>query len=215
MKNLILIGAIASLMASPALAKKEATKPTKPTPAAGLMKVDPAASTVGWTGKKVLVNSAHSGTIKLKSGEIEVTNGNITKGNFVMDMTSITNEDLKADPKGKGKLEGHLKSADFFDVAKHPEATFKMTSAKTLPNPAPGKPTHEITGDLTLKGTTKPVTFPATVTMTGDKAEATATLTIDRTNWDVRYGSGKFFEGLGDKVIADEIALNVKLTATK
>lgn len=215
MKKMILFGAVASMMvASPAMAQKKAAEKSAK-PAATTMKVDPAASTVAWTGKKVLVDSAHSGSLKLKSGEVELTGNTLTKGNFVIDMNSLTNEDLKADPKGKGKLEGHLKSADFFDTAKFPEATFKMTSAKNLPKPAAGQPTHEITGDLTLKGVTKPVTFPATVTVAGDKAEAVANLKIDRTNWDVRYGSGKFFEGLGDKVIADEIALDVKLTATK
>ncbi|MCM2282189.1 MAG: YceI family protein [Bdellovibrionaceae bacterium] len=183
------------------------------TPAA--MKLDPATSEIKWEGSKKIIKSAHSGTVKLKSGEIQMTGDQVTSGNFEIDMTTITNTDLASSPKDQAKLVGHLKSEDFFSVEKHTTASFKITSAKTLKPAKAGDPTHEITGDLTIKGKTNKVTFPAVVTTTEGRTEAKANIVIDRTQWDVRYGSGKFFENLGDKVIADEIKFDVKLIATK
>lgn len=184
--------------------------------AATTLKVDPAQSEVAWTGKKVLVESAHNGTVAIKSGSINVADKNITGGEIVIDMNTINNRDLAASPSDKGKLEGHLKSPDFFDVAKFPTATFKITGAKALPTPKAGEPTHEVTGDFTMKGKTHPVTFPLVVTLGDDgKAEATGSLKIDRSKWDVRYASDKFFKGLGDKVIANDIDLSLKIVAAK
>lgn len=199
-----------------AQAKKEFKKEA-PAMAAAAMKIDAAASEVTWTGKKVLIDSAHTGTITIKSGNVMIANNNITGGQFELDMTSINNKDLAASPSDKGKLEGHLKSADFFDVQKFPTASFKVSSSKVLPaSTTANAPTHEVTGDLTIKGKTLPVTFPVTVKSTADgKTEATAAFKIDRTKWDVRYGSDKFFKGLGDKVIANDIDFTLKLVATK
>lgn len=177
------------------------------------MKIDTAKSQVNWTGRKVLVDSKHYGTVKIKSGEVTVEKGAITAGQFEIDMASIEAVDMQGKPK-KGDLEGHLKSADFFEVAKYPTSTFKVTSVKALKATGQG-PTHEITGDLTMKGKTQSVTFPARVAMKGKTAEATADFKIDRTQWDVRYASDKFFKGLGDKVIANDIELKLNLIATK
>lgn len=206
------------LSAALAVSAKKETKPAAAAApgAATTLKVDPAASEVAWTGKKVLVDSAHHGTIAIQSGTINFAAKNITGGEIVIDMNSINNKDLAASPSDKGKLEGHLKSPDFFDVQKYPTATFKITSAKALPSPKPGEATHEVTGDFTLKGKTHPVTVPLTITMPSEeKAEATGTLKIDRTKWDVRYASDKFFKGLGDKVIANDIDVSLKIVATK
>ena len=115
-------------------------------------------------------------------------------------MTSLVDNDLEGDYKGK--LEGHLKSDDFFAVASHPTAKLVFTSVK-----ASGKNSYEVTGDLTIKGITKSVTFD--VSVYGSKA--TATLKVDRAQYDVRYGSGSFFENLGDKTIYDEFDLVVDL----
>ena len=178
------------------------------------LKVDQKNSWLKWVGSKI-TGASHNGTVALKSGTIEVSADSIKSGVFEIDMASISNEDLKAKPKDSAKLVGHLKSEDFFSVEKHPTATFKITSVKPLANAAAGQPTHEIAGDLTIKGKANPVSFPATISLKNEKAEATANFAIDRTKWDVRYGSKKFFDNLGDKVIHDDIRLELKLNAVK
>lgn len=200
-------------LSSTALAKKSVAKPASPESAT--LKVDAEKSHVGWMGKKVLVDSSHNGTLKVKSGEIEIKDRQIAKGRFVIDMNTISNDDIKDDPGSKAKLEGHLKSPDFFDVKKFPEAVFEITSAKAMTKPAQGGHTHEVTGNLTMKGITHPVTFPATIAINDASATGKATFNIDRAKWDVRFASGKFFKSLGDKVIADEIEISLDLVATK
>lgn len=214
MKTLFTIALTSAMLASPVAFAKKETKPVKPEPTAVTLKVDTEKSEVKWTGRKVLVKSAHTGTIKVKSGELEWKDNTITKGNFVIDMASLSNTDLKGNPK-QADLEGHLKSADFFEVSKYPESKFVITSVKVLPTPPAVGPTHEITGDLTLKGETHSVTFPAAVTKTDKGAEAVANFKLDRTVWNVKYGSDKFFTGLGDKVIANDIELALKIIANK
>ena len=124
----------------------------------------------------------------------------LTGGEFVVDMPTLVSTDLEGE--SKGKLEGHLKSDDFFGVDSH--GTSKLVFTNVSPS---GKNSYEVTGDLTIKGITKPVTFD--VSIYGSKA--TATLKVDRTNYDVKYGSGSFFENLGDKTIYDEFDLVVDL----
>ncbi len=208
MKKLLLIPALVLGLSNVALANKKAAAPAKPT----TLKLNTSTSEIGWTGRKVLINDAHNGNMKLKSGEVMLTNNQITGGQFEIDMTSINNLDMEGKPK-KADLEGHLKSPDFFDVQKFPTAQFKISTVKPVTGVAGA--THEITGDLTLKGVTKPVTFPAQITMKDGMAEAVATLKIDRTVWGVKYASDKFFKNLGDKVIANEIDLNLKLVANQ
>lgn len=183
--------------------------------AAVVMKLDPAASQIKWEGSKKIVKSSHYGNVKLKSGEVQMTGDALTGGTFEIDMASIVSEDLASAPKDKAKLEGHLKNDDFFAVDKYPTSKFTITNVKALKAAKVGEPTHEITGDLTIKGKTNTVTFPAVVTSVADKAEAKAKIVIDRTKWDIRYGSGKFFDNLGDKVINDDIKFDVTLVAKK
>lgn len=154
-------------------------------------------STVVWKGKKV--TGAHEGTIQIKSGDLEFDNGDLVGGNFVIDMTTIQTTDLSGNMADK--LNGHLTSDDFFGVANHPTATLSFTNVtKTDAG-------YEITADLTIKETTKPITFTAVL----DNGTATADIVVDRTAYDVRYGSGKFFDGLGDKMIYDNFELSVAL----
>ena len=155
-------------------------------------------STVTWKAYKV--TGSHTGTVDLTSGALEFDNGALTGGTFVVNMTSLVSTDLEGEYKGK--LEGHLKSDDFFSVANHPTAQIVFTSVT-----ANGKNSYEVTGDLTIKGITKPITFDLSVY--GSKA--TASLKVDRAQYDVRYGSGSFFENLGDKTIYDEFDLVVDL----
>ena len=154
-------------------------------------------SQITWKGYKV--TGQHEGTITLKEGTLTFKDNKLTGGNFVMDMTSLTVTDLEGGMKGK--LEGHLKSDDFFGVEKHPTASFKITKVEGKD----GK--YKVTGALTIKGNTNTNTFDMTV----DKNSATAALKIDRSKYDVRYGSTSFFENLQDKAIYDEFDLNVNL----
>jgi polyisoprenoid-binding protein YceI len=155
-------------------------------------------SKIKWEGKKI--GGAHEGYINLKSGNLEMKNGDIVAGNFVVNMSSISCTDLK-DEAYNQKLVGHLKSDDFFSVEKFPEAKFVITSTKVKN----GKGT--ITGDITIKGKTESITFP--VEKTGN--DYSAKIEIDRSKFDVRYGSKSFFSGLGDNVIDDIFTLKVLL----
>ena len=156
-------------------------------------------SAIVWTGKKV--TGQHTGNIMIKSGNLDFDNGALTGGSLTIDMASITCSDLK--PKGAKKLEGHLKSDDFFGVPNHPTAQLTFTGV----NASKTRGSYEITADLTIKEITKSITFTAVV----GGNEATAIIVIDRTDFDVRYGSGSFFDDLGDKTIYDDFKLEVKL----
>lgn len=155
-------------------------------------------SKVTWKAYKV--TGSHIGTVNLKEGALMFDEGKLTGGEFVVDMTTLVSTDLEGEYKGK--LEGHLKSDDFFGVAKHPTSKLVFTSVKVS-----GKNSYEVEGDLTIKGITKPIRFD--VSVYGSKA--TATLKVDRAKYDVKYGSGSFFDNLGDKTIYDEFDLVVDL----
>ena len=158
-------------------------------------------SMLTWTGSKV--GGTHAGTINVSGGDVKVSDGAVTGGKVTIDMNSINCTDLEAG-KGKEKLEGHLKSPDFFDTATNPTASFEITSV------AGGN----ITGNLMLKGVTKSVTFPANVNVTPDGVAVTSgEFTINRTDWGIQYGSASFFDGLKDKAINDNIGLSIKLKA--
>ncbi|WP_339665074.1 YceI family protein [Maribacter arcticus] len=156
-------------------------------------------STVTWKGYKV--TGEHNGSIKLKSGFLEMKGKKLIGGEFVVDMTTLSNNDLAAG-QGKEKLEGHLKSADFFGVDANPNSKLVFTSVKPM-----NENSYTVTGDLTIKGISKPVTL--VVSMFENKA--TATIKVDRTKYDIKYGSGSFFDDLGDKAIYDEFDLVVDL----
>ena len=148
-------------------------------------------STVNWKGYKV--TGSHKGTIGIQSGNLIFEESFLVGGTFIIDMTTITVTDLEGEYKSK--LENHLKSDDFFGVEKFPTASLIFTSAK-----ATGKSAYEVQGNIVIKGKTEPITFNFSVY--GNKA--TASLKIDRSKFDVRYGSTSFFDGLKDKAIYDE-----------
>lgn len=166
-------------------------------------KADVAATQITWNGKKV--TGEHSGTVNLKEGWIKSDGKSLSGGEFVIDMSSIRDTDI-SDEKTRASLEGHLKSDDFFGVEKHPEAKLVLTGNAVFEG---GK--AKVKGNLTIKGITHPIDFVASESRNGDVITYTAVITVDRTLYDVRYGSGKFFASLGDKVIYDEFTLNVKL----
>ncbi|WP_347158563.1 YceI family protein [Pontibacter chitinilyticus] len=167
-------------------------------------------SELKWHAKKV--TGEHFGNIKLQSGALHINNNKLTGGNFVIDMSSISNTDIK-DDEYRGKLLGHLKSDDFFGVEKFPTATFKITNVKPIANAAAGQPNYTVTGDLTIKGITNPITFPAVVTVKNGVATAKADVTVNRAKYDVRYGSESFFGNLGDKAIYDDFVVSLNVTA--
>lgn len=168
--------------------------------------VDTQKSEINWKGTKV--TGEHVGAIQLKEGSLTAEGNKLTGGHFIVDMNTIVNEDLSGEYKTK--LEGHLKSDDFFGVEKHPKAIFVINKATYKEGS-----TYEVSGDLTIKGITNPVTFPATVNVEDNQITADATIVVDRAKYDVRYGSGSFFEGLGDKMIYDEFELKVSLVASQ
>ncbi len=169
--------------------------------------VDTSGSVIVWKGYKV--TGEHTGTVRLKSGELQFTDGKLTGGSFEADMTTITCTDLEG-PTAE-KLVGHLKSDDFFGVQKYPTARFVITKAF----PTDTKGNYRIVGNLTIKETTKEVRFNAQVTENSNQVKASGKLTIDRSDYNVRYGSGSFFDNLGDKTIYDEFDLNVTIVAKK
>jgi polyisoprenoid-binding protein YceI len=171
--------------------------------------VDVAKTTVEWKGGKI-VGGSHNGTVPLKSGKLTAVNGQLTGGEMVIDMTQIVCLDI-ADKDKNAYLVGHLKNEDFFNVTEHPTATIKISSFTKSADPSKG--THLVKGTLTIKGITKPVEFYATVKTTAGKYSATAEITIDRSQYDVRYGSNSFFDNLGDKAIKNEIEFRVNLTS--
>ncbi|WP_109097766.1 YceI family protein [Aquimarina sp. AU58] len=155
-------------------------------------------STINWTGKKV--TGSHTGTLNLSEGFLVFDGDNITGGEFVVDMTSLAVTDLEAG-KGKEKLEGHLSSDDFFGIANHKNAKLVVTKTKKTDKG------HIVAGDLTIKGKTNPIKFILAV----NGGTASTTLKVDRTKYDIKYGSGSFFDNLGDKAISDEFELAVSL----
>ncbi len=155
-------------------------------------------SEVVWKGYKV--TGSHQGTIGLQSGSLNFSNEKLTGGEFIIDMATIANTDLEGEYKGK--LEGHLKSDDFFGVEKNPTATLTFKKVK-----ATGKNSYDVTGELTIKGHSNIVVFDLSVY--GNKANAS--IKIDRTKYDIRYGSTSFFDNLKDKAIYDEFDLVVDL----
>jgi polyisoprenoid-binding protein YceI len=161
-------------------------------------KIDVKASTIKWVGKKV--TGEHSGTVNFKEGAVVLKGKKLVGGSFTVDMTSLTSTDLTGEYQGK--LNGHLKADDFFGTEKYPTATLVIKTIGTK-----SKDLYTATADLTIKGITKPVTFDIAV----NENTATTAFKVDRTKYDIKYGSGSFFDGLGDKTIKDEFELAVSL----
>lgn len=163
--------------------------------------LDTEKSSLKWIGEKV--SGEHWGNIKFKSGALDMKEGKLVGGNFVVDMKTISVGDLEGE--WADKLKGHLENDDFFSVNKFETSTLKFKKVKEV------KPNfYEVTADLTIKGKTSEVKFNAKL-----KNESfTGTLTFDRTKYDIKYGSGSFFKGLGDKMIYDDVKLDFAV-ATK
>ena len=162
--------------------------------------IDTESSSLFWKGYKV--TGEHEGTINLNSGELVYEGDKLVGGKFIVDMQSITVTDISG--KGKTNLEGHLKSSDFFSVEEHPEAHLNLT--KVISRGTDGS--YKVIGDLTIKGITNPVKF----NISTENGMMNADISVDRSEYNVRYGSGSFFDNLGDKTIYDEFDLMVKIS---
>jgi polyisoprenoid-binding protein YceI len=170
--------------------------------------IDTKISKVFWTGKKV--TGQHTGGVLLKSGELKTIDGKLVAGSFEIDMSTIICSDL-SDAETNKNLIGHLQSDDFFGTAKFQTAQFVITSVSPIEGATDRDNNYTITGKLTIKGITNEISFPAMVLLR-EKLVAQAEIKIDRTKFDIKYGSGSFFENLGDKTIADEISFNIVLS---
>lgn len=172
-------------------------------------------STITWLGSKP--TGKHEGVFHIKEGTLYAKDDSLTGGSFIINMHSLNNHDLAADPENKAKLEGHLKSADFFDVEKYPTSKFEITGiSKYVADSANPvileNPTHIIQGNLTLKDSTKNISFPAKVTVDANGINAVADLNIDRTMWGMNY---KGPNNPQDWFISKDVHIKINVLATK
>ncbi len=169
----------------------------------GTYTVDAKASKLTWTGYHLAKSFEHTGFVSIKSGKLEVSGGRITGGEFAIDMTTITNEDLTKE-KDNAKLVDHLKSKDFFSVSQFPEAKLVIKDS------SPSGSGLKVNADLTIRGITKPITFDASMVENGNSVEANATLNIVRTDFEVMYGWK-----VENAMLSGEFKMDVKLVAKK
>lgn len=178
----------------------------------GVRCIDCGVSRVEWAGRNIL--RKHYGTIGISGGEIVVKEGLVTGGTVAIDMQTIGNIDL-TDKEENSLLIRHLKSDDFFDVERFPNAEFVMVECGVLVGATPGSPNHFIKGKLTIKGITRELSVPAIIVPGDDgTVKAHACFDIDRTEWNVLYGSGKLFERLGMHLVNDTISLEMFISAS-
>lgn len=178
-------------------------------------------SIIEWVGTKT--NGRHNGTVNIQSGTVAVQDGKIVGGEFVMDMTSLVSLDQKMDEKSNQKLTGHLKSGDFFKVDDFPTATFVITEVKPSGTPIDESedtheidkyrvtnPTHTVSGNLTIRGITRGISFPARVEMTDNGVTGIAKFNINRKDWDLKWEYPP-----GEVVLNNTMHLGINLVATK
>jgi len=164
-------------------------------------------STIKWVGSKVA--SSHEGNVNIAKGFLSIDHGTLVGGEIAIDMNSISCSDIESEKKNKYFVD-HLKDEDFFNTKEFPVASIKIMRAhKEKGNK------YEILANLTIKGITHPIAFEADVSINGVNFLAKAKIKIDRTKWGVKYGSGSFFEDLGDKMILDEIGFDIFLVSVK
>ena len=164
-------------------------------------------STVNWTGKKVL--GLHTGTINISGGHIDISNGKINGSEVVIDMTSLTVTDI-SDHQTLQNFRNHLWNNDFFSIDTYHTSSLKIQNGELV-----GANEYKLAGQLTIKDITQPVTFHTRIEILTDFLYSTGELLVDRTLYNIRYGSGKFIDNLGDNLIHDEFVLQFKLIAQK
>jgi polyisoprenoid-binding protein YceI len=169
-------------------------------------RIDTAESVITWKGSMLFdIDEEHVGYVYLSKGELLIENGQLTGGTAVINMNSIAYKD-KTSTNTPVK---HLKSPDYFDVGKFPIATIVITAIASL------RGHTTVKADLTIKGVTHPVTFPAKIEVRDGIVKASGKLIIDRTNWGIHYRSGKFYDNLADQTVSDDIEFHMKIVAKK
>jgi polyisoprenoid-binding protein YceI len=177
----------------------------------GTYRLDPSASVLEWTGRNF--NNRHYGRIPFKGGEIVIGGGELRRGEITLDMTGISNLDLQ-DETYRQMLVSHLKSDDFFAVDRYPAASIAISGWQPIVGATQGTPDHTVQGELTIKGITRQITFPAAVAPQEDGSlKAQAAFGMDRTAWNITYGSGRLFEKLGMHLVHDRIDIELFLVA--
>ncbi len=213
MKKILLpaLFAVAVLGVAPA-ASAAKVAPAKTAAADPAYKLQPQLSTLGWEGKAV--THGHNGTMQFSSGELLVKGNTIVGGTVTVDMKTMKATDIK-DAESQGKFVGHMSSDDFFGAEKFPTSTFKIVSVTPIKGAAKDADNATIAGDMTIKGVTQRISFPAKVGVKDGVAAATGKVTIDRTKFGLKYGSKSFFESIGDKAIYDNFDLTFNVIAKK
>ena len=201
--------AVATVGATFAASAPKVATVAAPAPA---YKLQPQLSTLGWVGKKV--GGQHNGTVSLKDGAVQVKGNQIVGGTVTVNMKTMVATDIK-DAESQGKFVGHMSSDDFFGVEKFPTSTFKIASVTPIKGAAANADNVTIAGDLTIKGVTQRISFPAKAGVKDGVAAATGKVTIDRTKFGLKYGSKSFFDTLGDKAINDTFDLTFNVIAKK
>lgn len=168
--------------------------------------IDTKESVVTWKGAMLIGSNSHTGYVYISKGELMIDNGQLVGGTAEVDMNTIEDEAHGSD----NGLIKHLKDPDFFDVKKFPISTIVLTKAASI-----NGENKKVTGNLTIKGITHPVTFPAKIEVKDGIVKMNGKLVIDRTKWDIRYNSGKFYENLADKTISDSVEFHIKIVAKK
>ena len=175
-------------------------------------KLQPQLSTLGWEGKAV--THGHNGTMQFSDGELLVQGNAIVGGTVTVNMKTMVATDIK-DAENQGKFVGHMSSDDFFGAEKFPTSTFKIVSVTPIKGAAKDANNATIAGDMTIKGVTQRISFPAKVGVKDGVAAATGKVTIDRTKFGLKYGSKTFFDSIGDKAIYDAFDLTFNVIAKK
>ena len=213
MKKMLIVSAVLIAFASCDNASKTSEAGDAASATGATLAIDPAASSVNWEGAK-MTETVHTGAISLTEGSLSVKEGKLEAGNFTLDMNSITNTDI-TDTAMSNKLIGHLKSADFFLTDSFPTARFEITGV----TPAMSPDSAQIAGNLTIKGVTQGISFPAKVAVSDSTADASARITINRNDWGITWGGSKtdksIMDMLKNNLIKDEISFTVNLKAKK
>lgn len=213
MKNLLFPALFAAAVfgGAPA-ASAQKTNGAKTAADASAYKLEPQLSTLGWEGKAV--THGHNGSMNFTQGELLVKGNAVVGGTVTVDMKTMKALDI-ADAESQGKFVGHMSGVDFFDVEKNPTSVFKIVSVTPIKGAAKEADNATIAGDMTIKGVTQRISFPAKVGVENGRAAATGKVTIDRTKFGLKYGSKSFFDSLGDKAINDDFTLAFNVIAKK
>jgi len=203
--------AVATLGAAPA-ASAQKMNSTKMAANGTAYKMQPQLSTLGWEGKAV--THGHNGTMQFSEGELLVKGDALVGGTVTVDMKTLKATDI-TDAENQTKFVGHMTSDDFFGVEKNPTSVFKIVSVTPIKGAAKDADNATIAGDMTIKGVTQRISFPAKVGVKDGVAAASGKVTIDRTKFGLKYGSKSFFESIGDKAIYDDFTLSFNVIGKK